>query len=166
MSGRSGSVMCRRVAGLLGIALDALLPARCLACGGLVDDPGALCSGCWDGIAFLGPPHCVCCGHPFEVDPGEASLCGACIGRLPPWRRSRAVLRYDDAAKGLILRFKHADRTDAAPAFARLDGAGRRRVAGRGRADRAGAAYIAGGFCGAATTSPPCWPWRLAGRRR
>ncbi len=31
----------------------------------------------------------------------------------------RAVLRYDDQSKPLVLRFKHADRLEAAPAFAR-----------------------------------------------
>jgi len=118
MSSRSESVV-RRLSQLLGVALDALLPARCLACGGLVHDPGALCPACWDAISFLGPPLCACCGLPFEVEVGEGTLCGGCIDRPPPWRRARAVLRYDDSAKGLILRFKHADRCDAAPAFAR-----------------------------------------------
>jgi ComF family protein len=31
--------------------------------------------------------------------------------------RARAALRYDDGARRLILAFKHADRTDTAPAF-------------------------------------------------
>ena len=39
--------------------------------------------------------------------------------RQPPYRRARAALRYDDASRGLILGFKHGDRTEAAPAFAR-----------------------------------------------
>lgn len=34
--------------------------------------------------------------------------------------RARAALRYDDGAKGMILRFKHADRTDIAAIFGRL----------------------------------------------
>ena len=29
----------------------------------------------------------------------------------PDFARARSVLRYDDASKDLILRFKHADRT-------------------------------------------------------
>lgn len=108
----------RRLAGLFGMALDALLPPRCLGCGGIVDMDG-LCAGCWEGIDFLAAPQCDACGLPFELDAGDAPLCGACARKPPPWRRARAVLRYDDAAKGLILRFKHADRTDAAPAFGR-----------------------------------------------
>ena len=37
----------------------------------------------------------------------------------PPWSRARAVFCYDDASKPLILRFKHADRLEGAPAFGR-----------------------------------------------
>lgn len=99
--------------------LDLVLPPRCLGCGGLVADPGTLCAACWQGLAFLGPPHCDCCGLPFAHEPGGAGRCGACLADPPAFDRARAVLRYDDASKGLVLAFKHADRTDAAPAFAR-----------------------------------------------
>ncbi len=99
--------------------LDLVLPPRCLACGGLVADPGTLCAGCWRGLAFHGPPACACCGLPFDHAAGEAARCAACLAAPPAYDRARAVLRYDDGSKGLILAFKHADRTDAAPAFAR-----------------------------------------------
>ena len=99
--------------------LDFLLPPRCLGCGSQVDEPGALCAACWDGVQFLGPPLCAVCGLPFELDPGADALCGACIAAPPPFRRARAVMRYDDASRSLVLRFKHADRIDAAPAFGR-----------------------------------------------
>lgn len=101
------------------LALDLLLPPQCLGCGALVDEPGALCASCWGGVQFLGEPLCAVCGFPFELDPGPGTLCGACRASPPPYRRARAVMRYDDASKNLILRFKHADRTDAAPAFGR-----------------------------------------------
>ncbi len=100
-------------------ALDSLLPPRCLACGTVVQESGQLCAACWPRLAFLAPPHCACCGLPFAYDPGPAALCGACSGRPPAYARARAVLRYDEASRDLILAFKHADRTDAAPAFAR-----------------------------------------------
>ena len=35
------------------------------------------------------------------------------------WDRARAVFAYDDASRGLVLGFKHADRLHAAPAFGR-----------------------------------------------
>ncbi|HUC62545.1 MAG TPA: ComF family protein [Alphaproteobacteria bacterium] len=98
-------------------ALGAVLPARCLGCGKLVDAPGALCGACWNEIDFLAPPFCACCGIPFEVDPGEDLLCGLCLKRRPAFGRARAVFRYDEESRRLILGFKHGDRLHGAPAF-------------------------------------------------
>jgi ComF family protein len=99
--------------------LDIVLPPRCLKCGVTVDAVGALCATCWPEVAFLAPPHCAACGLPFEFDLGADALCGACARERPVFDRARAAFRYDDGSKDLILRFKHADRTDSAPAFAR-----------------------------------------------
>ena len=101
------------------IALDVLLPGRCLRCGGIVADAGAMCSGCWEAISFIAPPFCGRCGEPFEFDLAAGALCGACMADSPVYHRARAVMRYDDASKPLVLRFKHSDRTAAAPSFAR-----------------------------------------------
>jgi ComF family protein len=70
----------------------------------------------------LSSPLCACCGSPFEFDPlGGADtaslLCGACLRAPPLFARARAVFRYDDASRGLILAFKHADRLHGAPAY-------------------------------------------------
>lgn len=111
------------------LALDALLPPQCLSCAELVSEPGALCAACWSNLRFIAAPHCRICGWPFETDrqtgetmgeapPGDL-VCGACLREPPPFDRARAVLSYDDASRGLILGFKHADRTHGAPAFAR-----------------------------------------------
>jgi ComF family protein len=115
----------RRPAGWLAGAgravLDALLPPRCLACGANVGAPGTLCPSCWEGVAFLGPPLCRCCGFPFELAPqtdAGDTLCAACHADPPPYARARAVMAYDAGSRGLVLGFKHADRTEAAPAFA------------------------------------------------
>lgn len=100
-------------------ALDLVLPPLCLCCKAVVAEPGGLCARCWSKISFLGPPHCDLCGHPLEIDLGPGTLCGACADEPFPFRRARAVFRYDDASKALILRFKHADRLEGAGAFAR-----------------------------------------------
>ena len=100
-------------------ALDSLLPPQCLGCSALVEESGTLCSVCWGEITFLGPPQCHVCGLPFEYDLGEGALCGACVRRAPVYRRARAALAYDPASRGLVIAFKHADRTDAAPAYGR-----------------------------------------------
>jgi ComF family protein len=87
----------------------------------VVEEPGALCSACWDGAAFIAPPHCARCGLPFELAPSGAAgwECAACVAEPPPFDRARAAMRYDAGARGLVLRFKHADATHAAPGYAR-----------------------------------------------
>ena len=106
----------RRVA---GAAIDLVLPPRCLVCGVTISDVQALCPACWSEIDFLGPPQCACCGRPFAEAAGPETLCGACLKRRPLYRKARAVCRYDETSKSLILAFKHGDRTDCAPALAR-----------------------------------------------
>lgn len=99
--------------------LNAVLPPQCLACGTTVAEEGALCAPCWDGLHFLGPPACACCGYPFEYEVPLQSLCASCLRRPPEYDRARAVFAYDDVSRPLILSFKHADRIHQAPAFGR-----------------------------------------------
>ncbi len=101
------------------IALDSVLPPRCLACGAVVAGEGALCPPCWGRLAFIGLPHCACCGLPFAFEVAADSLCGECLRAEPSFDRARSALRYDDASRALVLAFKHGDGTHAAPAFAR-----------------------------------------------
>jgi len=120
---RSGFLLRHFARGLL----DALLPPQCLACGELVAEPGALCADCWIKLRFIAAPLCRICGWPFEVDPAAGlteggaaeTVCGACLREPPVFDKARAALVYDEASRGLILGFKHADRTHAAPSFAR-----------------------------------------------
>lgn len=100
------------------MALDLLLPHRCLGCGAGVDAAGVLCPECWGGLHFLGEPCCACCGTPFGYFVGEGALCAACIRESPAFGRARAVLAYDDASRPLVLALKHRDRTETAPALA------------------------------------------------
>ena len=100
--------------------LGLLLPRRCLACGATVESDGALCAECWPHIRLLAPPCCACCGLPFDYDQGTDAVCAGCAAWLPVFDRARAVFAYDDASRGPVLAFKHADRTDAAPAFVRM----------------------------------------------
>src|SRR5215475_13736917 len=99
--------------------LDLLLPPRCAGCGGAVAEAGALCTDCWRAIEFLGPPCCPRCAFPFEFEMGDSALCAACLARPPVYDRARAVLRYDEGSRRMLLSFKHGDRTDLAPVFGR-----------------------------------------------
>ena len=105
-------------------ALDAVLPPQCLMCGCITDAQGTLCAACWSKMTWLAAPLCACCGAPFEFDPqprgGDSELiCGACLRDRPVFARARAVFRYDDAGRTLILAFKHGDRLHGAPAYGR-----------------------------------------------
>lgn len=134
---------------LARLVIDALLPPLCLSCGAEVAEPGSLCPACWSSMVFLGDPSCSCCGLPFEIDPGDGVVCGACARQTPRYGRARAVLRYDDASKALILRLKHADRLEGVEAFARWMA-------------RAGQALLAEADLLAAV---PLHRWRLLARR-
>ncbi|MDR3437969.1 MAG: ComF family protein [Telmatospirillum sp.] len=98
---------------------DLLIPPRCFSCGTPVPATGGLCPSCWEKMSFIGPPFCLRCGLPFELDAGTAALCAACLVDPPRFHHARSVFRYDSASKDLILGFKHADRTNRAPFFAR-----------------------------------------------
>lgn len=99
--------------------LDAVLPPRCLSCGTVVAGDGALCPPCWGQLAFIGAPHCACCGLPFAFEVEPDAMCGDCVRQEPVFGRARAALHYDDASRPLVLAFKHGDGTHAAPALGR-----------------------------------------------
>jgi ComF family protein len=99
--------------------LDSVLPPLCLGCNEIVAEPGALCAVCWPGFSFIAAPHCARCGVPFAEDLGAGAECGACLRRVPRFRRARAALVYDDKSRSLVLPFKHGDRTDMARACGR-----------------------------------------------
>lgn len=99
-------------------ALDFLLPPRCACCGAdTVSTHGLLCADCFRGISFITHSSCERCGVPFPAA-GVGMLCQPCRDTPPRFRFARAAFRYDDAARQLILPFKHADRTDLAQVLA------------------------------------------------
>ena len=97
--------------------LDAVQPPRCPGCGIIVEMPAAVCGACWSAIAFIAEPLCERCGRPFEFIVAERSVCGRCLADPPVFGRARAVALYDDASRGLILKFKHGDGLHLAPLF-------------------------------------------------
>ena len=98
------------------LALDQLLPPRCLGCGEAVDAAGRICVACFQALAFLTPPLCAGCGLPLPAVTG--THCGACLAAPPPYNRARAALGYNAASRRMLLAFKHGDRTEAARTFA------------------------------------------------
>lgn len=98
--------------------IDLVLPPQCLRCGSLVDEPHTLCAACWGRLSFIERPLCGACGRPFGVQESDGALCGRCVRKPHVYGRARSSLAYDDGSRHMILMFKYADRTDAAPLFA------------------------------------------------
>ena len=97
--------------------LDQLFPPLCVQCRAQVSDPGGLCASCWAPIQFIEDPCCATCGLPFDLPTEGETRCASCHAEPPAYDRARAVMRYDDASRHLVLAFKHGDRTHGAPAF-------------------------------------------------
>jgi ComF family protein len=75
----------------------------------------------WSRVVFLEDPVCDGCGAAFEADGGAfaASRCAACLAQPYAFARARAACVYDEASRGLVLKFKHGDHQPFAPLFAR-----------------------------------------------
>jgi ComF family protein len=99
---------------------NAVLPPLCLACSAINDSTQAFCGACWKNLHFIAAPYCVTCGLPFEFTAIEGAQCGECLLEAPQFIAARAALSYTPESRNLILPFKSQDRTDFAPAFARL----------------------------------------------
>ncbi len=83
-------------------------------------DADGLCGSCWRETPFLLGLVCDLCGTAqIGPDDGTAVHCDACRQLGRPWQKGRAVLEYSGRARRLVLSFKHGDRLDLAPRFAR-----------------------------------------------
>ncbi len=108
-----------RVRRAMQSALDLVLPPLCPVTGEPVTQAGVLSPTAWERIRFIDAPMCERCGRPFALDYGTDMECGACIASPPAFDRARAAIVYDDHSHGLVVSFKHADRTEFAPMFGR-----------------------------------------------
>lgn len=99
-------------------ALDLIFPPQALD-GGTSSQSTGLSAEAWTRIQFLDGPVCDGCGAPFDYDLGADARCGACAAKPRAFSRARAACLYDEHSRDLILKLKHADRTDLSPLFAR-----------------------------------------------
>lgn len=108
------------LAGVGRAATDVLLPPlahdsrEATASAGLTADA-------WSRVVFLEAPVCDGCGAAFEADGGPFAdtRCAACLAKPYAFERARAACVYDEASRGVILKFKHGDQQPFAPLFAR-----------------------------------------------
>ena len=103
-----------RARATFGRVLDLLFPPQALD-GSAPPQSIGLSAEAWSKVAFIAEPLCDGCGVPFEYEVG--SRCAACLAQPRAFNRARAACLYDDASRDLILKFKHADRTDLARLF-------------------------------------------------
>lgn len=99
--------------------VDFVYPPRCPLCGeGIAAGPG-LCADCWTELELPGEPACSQCQIPLPQGDGETA-CQACIGAPPAHAGVAAATLYNDAARKLVLKFKHGGRIGLATLMGRL----------------------------------------------
>jgi ComF family protein len=107
---------------IVKIALDTVLPPRCVITGDIVERQGMLSGAAWGNLRFISDPQCAICGIPFEfdsemVETPSKTVCVDCLQTPPPFNKHRAALIYNDASRDLILSFKHGDQTHLVKTF-------------------------------------------------
>jgi ComF family protein len=98
--------------------LDALAPPLCPMTNERITRPEFLSARAWSRLQFIDAPFCARCGAPFAHDYGAGAICARCAAEPPAFDSARAAVVYDEASHGLIVSFKHADRTELLPMFA------------------------------------------------
>lgn len=95
------------------IVLDFILPPRCSVCeASTAKAPNPwVCPGCWDDIAYLGPPVCYQCGEPLSAPPegiqSPMHRCGTCLLQPPVFDQARAIGLYRGALRQIIHAMKY-----------------------------------------------------------
>lgn len=97
--------------------LDLLLPPSSLD--GEAALSGGLAASAFAKITFLDDPVCDGCGLAMAYADEAVERCPACQAKPKAFERCRAACVYDEHSRELILKLKHADRTDLAGLFAR-----------------------------------------------
>lgn len=97
--------------------LDGLLPPSSLD--GEAALSGGLSARAFAKLTFLDDPVCDGCGLAVAYADAARERCPACQAKPKAFQRARAACVYDEHSRDLILKLKHADRTDLAGLFAR-----------------------------------------------
>ncbi len=126
---------------VLKIILDAVFPAKCLACSGLFKisvAPSSVkprckaseimdtstefyellsafcCPDCLKDFVAISSPICECCGMMFKGREDGNHRCGDCLMQPKAFRMARAAMVYDHQFMTVIHRFKYAGKTQLA----------------------------------------------------
>lgn len=95
---------------------DALWPQRSLVAGAGAPATGALTPAEFAALHFITGTICHRCGTPLDgretLLGADGPSCGGCLAHPPRWRRARAALAYDAAARRPVLDLKRSGRRD------------------------------------------------------
>ena len=105
---------------VLGRLSALLLPHQCVSCRLFAETTG-LCTACWTRLSPVTAPFCQHCGLPLAEQLVDG-ICASCWATPPEMACIRAALRYDDAARDLILKLKHGDGLQLVPYYQPADG--------------------------------------------
>ena len=93
---------------------DVVFPPLCVHCRGLVEDPeedGAgfrhLCRRCEGQVAWVKPPHCTTCGHPFFGTVEGERVCVKCEGLAPEFCSGRTATLFKGPVRSLVIELKY-----------------------------------------------------------
>ena len=109
-----------QVPAALAPIVDLVFPPRCPLCGEGLAAQGGLCGACWGELAIPGEPCCASCQRPFGAGLPDGAICAPCLANPPKHSGIAAGTLYNDAARRLVLAFKHGRRIALAPMLARL----------------------------------------------
>ncbi|TYC53409.1 ComF family protein [Rhodobacterales bacterium] len=96
------------------LALDFLLPVRCLSCDRRVSSEHGLCASCWQKMPFYEKPWCYRLGTPFSYDMGAEVWSPRAIASPPEFGRLRSVAAFEGPARDLVHGLKFGGRRDLA----------------------------------------------------
>ncbi len=88
---------------------DVFFPPVCVHCRGLVEAGPFrhLCPRCARLLAFVRPPCCPTCGHPFAGAVAEQGICPHCAPLTPAFGSGRVAVLFRGPARALLLELKY-----------------------------------------------------------
>jgi ComF family protein len=99
---------------------NCVVPPVCMVCHSRIDAHDALCTDCWNGIAFIQRPVCDRLGIPLPFDVGPKAISAAALANPPDFDRARSVAHYGGTMRRLIHDKKYRDRHEGRRLLARL----------------------------------------------
>src|SRR5438445_13849284 len=93
----------------LDAGLSFLYPRVCQLCysESATADEGFVGARCWQGVRFIKPPFCECCGLPYEGDITTCFECGNCREMELHFSAARAAVAAGPLALDIIHRYKY-----------------------------------------------------------